>query len=1303
MSDLEVTGKRLYDEKNGILSEKLGLCKSDEICKNCNKNFLECPGHFGHLNLSQNIFHNGYFKRLLNVLKIFCFNCGKIIVEIPENLEIKIFSNFIYQKSHFKKILEKSKEVKSCFYCKTPKVAIKKLGHGLNRIITNVNFGQSSSFSGQLYTNLKKNLLNEKKKKNINENPQKFFELNPNIIRRFLKSLNKFHWKFLLMNPTPPKPENLIVSIIPVPPICIRPSVEMSDNRSNEDDLTIKIFELIQQKYNLQKFIKEGRALQKIEEQRYNIQILYNQLLNSECSESNSVKNKFNSSKGLIQRIKGKQGRFRQNLSGKRVEYSGRTVISPDPNLLINEVSIPLHMAKELTFPETITKTNKSRLKKNIINGIDIYPGANRITINNEIYVLKNELDRAKVVEKLKIGDVVHRHLIRGDTVLFNRQPSLHRQSIMGFNVRVHEGKTLKFNECVCSPFNADFDGDEMNLHVLQSVNAKAEALFILKASENLLNPKDGSANISLIQDFLTNVFIITSKDFFLDRARFCKLLSFATDAEVFFDIPMPTVFKPRELWTGKQLIDTLLNPSSKKIYVDVNLKQKEKSYDGVKGMKEFDENEGYVRFKNGKLLTGRLGKSTMGGSKSGLIYFIIKRCSNKRAALFMSYLSKLSARFIEQIGLSFGLRDVTPDSKISTYNKTLFSTKNIETHKIITKFLSDATKKNKKPTNYQNLSFEKKKELESQISSLLNKARDEAGKFLLATLLHSNNAYIMAISGAKGSALNICQMVSTVGQQSVQGNRIQNGFLNRTLPHFPQFDLSPKARGFVQNSFYTGLHPTEFFFHTMAGREGLIDTAVKTADTGYMQRRLIKVMEDLVVEYDYTVRNAEKKLVQFVYGEDGFDPVMNEHEDFPIKLFTLDPVVEGFSEFCEEVTEEKTELENEFYVVWGGVFPKKFVNEKFDTHLHRFFVFLEGLKLGEKKKRDLFGKLKRNLFMSVVHPGEAVGAITSQSLGEPCTQMTLKTFHFAGVASMNVTLGVPRIKEIFNATNNIKTPIIEVHLNDPFKKISSNMIKNKINCVFLKDVLNKIVEIYDRNKVVLELEFDYNLIKSSLIGFSLSHVKHVLIKSKLKLKEKNVLIKKNKITISSPLKNSQETMFYFKHLLNKIKNLVVYGLKTVTRAILNDRKEKGMIIFAEGTGLHKILRMQGVNHSQTKTNHIQEINTVLGIEAARATIIDQVKYTMSIYGINVDYRHLTVLADTMTCIGSVMGLNRYGIVKMKNSPIMVASFERTGEVLYDAAFFGTEEFFKGVSEKIIIGDNIKVGTGIFDLLVEGK
>ena len=815
MSDLEITGKRLYDEKKGVLSEQLGLCKSDEICKNCNKNFLECPGHFGHLNLSEKIFHNGYFKRLLNVLKIFCFSCGKIVVEIPENIEIKTFSNFIYQKSHFKNILEKSKEVKNCFYCKTPKVAVKKLAHGLNRIITNVNFGQSSSsFFGQLYTNLKRNLLIEKKKKKFEENTEKkFFELNPNIIYRFLKSLNKFHWKYLLKNPKPPNPENLIVSIIPVPPICIRPSVEMGDNRSNEDDLTIKIFELIQQKNNLQKFIREGRALQKIEEQRYNIQILYNQLLNSECSESNSVKNKFNSSKGLIQRIKGKQGRFRQNLSGKRVEYSARTVISPDPNLLINEVSIPLHMAKELTFPEMITKKNKSRLKKNIINGLDIYPGANRITIDGEIYILKNELDKAKVVDKLKIGDIVHRHLIKGDTVLFNRQPSLHRQSIMGFNVKIHEGRTLKFNECVCSPFNADFDGDEMNLHVLQTINAKAEALHILKASENLLNPKDGSANISLIQDFLTNVFIITSKDFFLDRARFCKLLSFATNAEEYFEIPTPTIFKPTELWTGKQLIDTLLNPSSKKIYVDVNLKQREKSYDGVKGLKEFDANEGYVRYKNGKLLSGRLGKSTMGGSKSGLIYFIIKRCSNKRAALFMSYLAKLSSRFIEQIGLSFGLRDVTPDTEIFNYNTNLFSNKNIETEKIIKKYLTEASEKNKKETNYQSLSFEKKAELESEISGLLNRARDEAGKFLLKTLLHSNNAYIMAISGAKGSALNICQMVSTVGQQSVQGNRIQNGFLNRTLPHFPQFDLSPKARGFVQNSFYTGLHPTEFFF----------------------------------------------------------------------------------------------------------------------------------------------------------------------------------------------------------------------------------------------------------------------------------------------------------------------------------------------------------------------------------------------------------------------------------------------------------------------------------------------------------
>jgi len=355
----------------------------------------------------------------------------------------------------------------------------------------------------------------------------------------------------------------------------------------------------------------------------------------------------------------------------------------------------------------------------------------------------------------------------------------------------------------------------------------------------------------------------------------------------------------------------------------------------------------------------------------------------------------------------------------------------------------------------------------------VLNKARDEAGSFLLDHLSARNNALTMAISGAKGSSLNICQMIATVGQQIVSGKRVQNGFLNRTLPHFAEHELSPESRGFVQNSFYTGLKPTEFFFHTMAGREGLIDTAVKTADTGYMQRRLMKVMEDLVVEYDYSVRNSDKKLVQFFYGEDGFDPQMNENDDFPIDFNRINS---GTSSDASPV--ELTKIKSDFWCKWKTIVPSYDPSPKFKSAIDNHLPNIDS-----QNKLD---RLMVQLTKSLIQPGDAVGALTAQSLGEPCTQMTLKTFHFAGVASMNVTMGVPRIKEIFNAADNITTPIIDVKLNDKYDSEAAKLIKNQINAVYLRDVISSIEEVYDSNSSYVLLNLNLALINASFVNVRL-------------------------------------------------------------------------------------------------------------------------------------------------------------------------------------------------------------------------
>lgn len=259
-----------------------------------------------------------------------------------------------------------------------------------------------------------------------------------------------------------------------------------------------------------------------------------------------------------MQRLKGKQGRFRGNLSGKRVDFSSRTVISPDPNLMIHQVGVPDRVAKILTYPEKVNPANLQKMKQLVRNGIDKHPGANYVQQKGSAF--KKYLaygNRDKVAQDLKCGDIVERHMIDGDIVLFNRQPSLHKMSIMCHQAKVQPQRTFRFNECACTPYNADFDGDEMNLHLPQTEEARAEALVLMGNQSNLVTPKNGELLIAATQDFITGGYLMTQKDEFLNREQAMQLaacLLAGPDSSIDIDMPRPAILKPRKLWTGKQV-----------------------------------------------------------------------------------------------------------------------------------------------------------------------------------------------------------------------------------------------------------------------------------------------------------------------------------------------------------------------------------------------------------------------------------------------------------------------------------------------------------------------------------------------------------------------------------------------------------------------------------------------------------------------------------------------------------------------------------------------------------------------------
>lgn len=702
-------------------------------------------------------------------------------------------------------------------------------------------------------------------------------DLNPLRVLNLFRLISTSDCELLGMDPDKGRPEMFLWRYIPAPPVCIRPSVQQ-DGASTEDDITSKLSDIVHVNSLIREGLRSGQPVQTIMEQWDFLQIQIAIYINSDIpglQQTTYAK----PIRGFCQRLKGKQGRFRGNLSGKRVDFSGRTVISPDPNLEIDEVAVPELIAKNLTYPEKVSRYNLEKLRARVRNGAKIWPGANYIVKKGSGFRQFTKYGKATMhAEKLEIGDVVERHLEDGDIVLFNRQPSLHKLSILSHYVKVRPHRTFRLNECVCNPYNADFDGDEMNLHVPQTEEARVEAIELMGVKHNLATPKNGEPIISAIQDFITGAYLLSSKDNFYDRKSFTNICMYMAGAEMQVDLPPPTVIKPVMLWTGKQVFNIMMRPN-KASPVLVNLDAACREYRTVAGQpRDLNENEGWLCIRNSEVMCGVMDKSTIGsGKKDSVFYVILRDFGPDEAVKAMARLAKLSARWLTNQGFSIGISDVTPGANLTISKRRLVESAYAKCDVLIEKF--------KKGKLVRKQGHTEESTLEAEISDILSRVRKEAGDLCIAELGRWNSPLIMATSGSKGSNINVSQMVALVGQQIIGGERVADGFQDRSLPHFPKNARQPPSKGFVRNSFYTGLNPTEFLFHAISGREGLVDTAVKTAETGYMSRRLMKSLEDLSVQYDDTVRNSSSHIVQFQYGDDKLDPVDMEGPAKPVNF----------------------------------------------------------------------------------------------------------------------------------------------------------------------------------------------------------------------------------------------------------------------------------------------------------------------------------------------------------------------------------------------------------------------------------
>ncbi|KAI3773601.1 hypothetical protein L1987_48131 [Smallanthus sonchifolius] len=1338
MGEVQVSVSKYYggdDGKspaaNGLLDPHMGPPNKFGTCETCHGKFENCPGHFGYMKLALPVYNVGYLSHIVDILKCICKFCSRILLSEEERVDnLKKMRNpkmdHLKKNEIFKRVVKRctaiatSKKAVTCSRCGYINGIVKKAVGTVGVIHDRSKLQDSTSKESS------DAIFNKKETKT----PASLFPmLNPDKVLKLFKNMLDVDCDLLYLAD---RPEKLIISAIPVPPIPIRPSVRIDGTAtSNENDVTIKLGEIIKHNASVQQVLSEASVNNKNLCVWEHLQFTVAQYINSDVRLPSSFILTQNSKKpttGLVQRMKGKQGRFRGNLSGKRVEYTGRTVISPDPNLKITEVAIPILMARILTYPERVSHHNIERLRHAVRNGTSKYPGAKHIRKPDGTMMSLSINARKRLADELKFGDVVDRHLIDGDVVLFNRQPSLHRMSIMSHRARIMPWRTLRFNESVCNPYNADFDGDEMNMHVPQTEEARTEALMLMGVQNNLCTPKNGEILVASTQDFLTSSFLITRKDTFYDRASFSLMCCYMGDAMDTLDLPTPAIIKPIELWTGKQLFSVLLRPhANMNVYLNLTLTEKSYTKPSGKRVKPYETmcpNDGYVYIHNSELISGQLGKATLGnGNKDGLYSVLLRDYNSHAAAACMNRLAKLSARWIGNHGFSIGIDDVQPGDNLNDNTVRIIS----EGNKKCDNFILDFNKGKLKLQPGCNAA----QTLESEITGVLNKIRDETGKVCMEKLHWRNSPLIMSQCGSKGSPINISQMIACVGQQSVGGQRAPNGFMDRSLPHFPRKSKTPAAKGFVANSFYSGLTATEFFFHTMGGREGLVDTAVKTADTGYMSRKLIKGLEDLSVYYDNTVRDSSACIVQFTYGGDGRDPSQMEGKaGFPLNFDRLlmkakatCPAGQHKGISSSEIREEVDERFSMHDMTPEGGCSEDF-RKKLKQFIEKYAATLEVTKRAllshdgqvndeqsgiiESVAQSICGITSQQLqvFLNTcisryhqkkIDAGTNIGAIGAQSIGEPGTQMTLKTFHFAGVASMNVTLGVPRIKEILNAAKKISTPVITAKLRTNDNISFAKLVKGQMERTLLGQVAKSIKLVLGLRSASIVISLDKSMIQALQLSVDAYTVKESILKTpKIKLKEPHIkVLDARKLEINPP--SDRNKLYFDLHWLrNRLPTVVVKGIDTIERAVINKKKEQDKFnLLVEGTGLQAVMGMEGINGHETTSNHILEVQGTLGIEAARRSIIKEIQYTMESHGMSIDIRHMMLLADVMTYKGEVLGITRFGIQKMKESVLMLASFEKTSDHLFNASVNGRVDKIEGVSECIIMGIPMQTGTGI--------
>ena len=841
MAAAKIVTPELYDKEGypvdgGLMDIRLGVIDPGLRCKTCGSKLKECLGHFGYIELARPIMHIKFNKIILDLLRCTCKECGKILIPDEKakksRAKTKDVKRLRKKKAMIKELLAGIKTIKKCPHCKASQ----------NKITL--------------------------------DKPTTYFEddrrISPIEIRSRLEKIPDDDIELFGLNPAAIRPEWMVITLMGIPPVTMRPSITLESGERSEDDLTHKLGDIVRINQRLFENINAGAPEIIIEDLWDLLQYHVTTFFDNNVSQLPPARHRSGQPlKTITERIKSKEGRIRHNLAGKRTNFCARTVISPDSMLKLNEVGVPMSIATILTIPKRVTSWNKEYLKEFIKRGPDVYPGANYVIRPDGRKKKITDETKEQILEELDEGFLVERHIMDGDIAIFNRQPSLHRMSMMCHRIRILPGLTFRLNPAVCTPYNADFDGDEMNLHIPQTEEARAEAEILMEVQTQIISPRYGLSIIGCTMDAISGNYILTKKMTF-SKEDAVELLASIGEYD-FSGLPN------KEKITGKEVFSALI---PKDFDFTGNSKTCRKC---EKCKKDKCENDCYVMIRNGILKCGIMDKSNLGAESGLLLRNLRAKYGSDKTLEILGKFYRLGIKVLLGYGFTAGLADM--DLKDMEKFKILEVLKQADQQ--VYNLIESYTKNELEALP----GWSVEETLELKILELLNKARNETGRIVAQNIDKEVHTSIMVESGARGNIINLAQMIACVGQQALRGRRIEKGYKERALSCFKKKDLGSASRGFIKNSFKQGLLPHEFFFMGMTGRDSLMDTALRTPKSGYLYRRLANAMQDLKVEYDETVRDASKRIVQFNYGEDGIDVSKSEGGKINIKR-----IIERFS-----------------------------------------------------------------------------------------------------------------------------------------------------------------------------------------------------------------------------------------------------------------------------------------------------------------------------------------------------------------------------------------------------------------------